>query len=372
MLRASWHSWLSSESPRVGPLWLYWAWTLLFCAVLALGFTLLGFVMFARSLDDWISAANWRVWYSRNLTVCVTIGVIIHLLSDLMRWLRIVPQRTRRWRPWQRSMFFSGVPMVGVVIGWPLGMWFTGAMLLKGPVRANAASTIIGSVLFALALSALFHHFFATRRRQLDAERRATEAQLRLLQGQIEPHFLFNTLANVQSLIDHDAPRAKQMLESFTDYLRSSLGSLRLQDNTLGAELDLAQAYLTLLKTRMEDRLEFSIDADASLRETRMPPLLLQPLVENAIHHGLEPKVEGGRIQVSARRDGATLVLQVVDDGIGLHSGAAKRRGAGVALNNLRARLEAQFPGASGLELRDARPGTLATLRLPLQKAPSP
>ena len=146
---------------------------------------------------------------------------------------------------------------------------------------------------------------------------RANEAQLRLLQGQMEPHFLFNTLANVISLIDADAPRAKHMLEALTDYLRASLGGLRHDDSTLAAELDLARRYLELMQTRMGDRLRFEIDVDEALGRAALMPLVLQPLIENAVKHGLEPQVDGGTVRVTATR--------IAVDGAGLRCRSASR-----------------------------------------------
>ncbi|HEX7438307.1 MAG TPA: histidine kinase, partial [Caldimonas sp.] len=135
----------------------------------------------------------------------------------------------------------------------------------------------------------------------IQAENQATEAQLRLLQAQIEPHFLFNTLANVVGLIEADPPRAKLMLESFIDYLRSSLGGLRGERHTLGEEIDLIDAYLRVIAIRMAHRLHYEIDVPDALRALPLPALSLQPLVENAVVHGLEPKIEGGRVRVDAR-----------------------------------------------------------------------
>jgi sensor histidine kinase YesM len=227
----------------------------------------------------------------------------------------------------------------------------------------------VGSLLVSVLATLLFHLYFSARAREISAQARATEAQLRLLQAQIEPHFLFNTLANVVSLIDHDAPRAKQMLEAFTDYLRASLGRLRDDDSTLGHELDMAEAYLKLLQTRMDDRLHYRIDADAALRDMTLPPLVLQPLVENAIHHGLEPKIDGGNVQIVARREGNRLSVSVDDDGLGLDAAArTSRRGSnGLALANLRERLAARYGDDGSLALAPrATGGTSATLTIPL------
>jgi sensor histidine kinase YesM len=156
------------------------------------------------------------------------------------------------------------------------------------------------------------------------------------------------------------------MLESFTDYLRTSLGSLRHERSSLGHELDLAGHYLSLLKMRMEDRLNFQIEIDPALREADFPPLLLQPLIENAIHHGLEPKVEGGIIRITVQRKGNMLELNVADNGMGLDQ-PRRRPGAGMALANVRERLQTHYGACASLTLTDARSGTgtLATMCLP-------
>jgi LytS/YehU family sensor histidine kinase len=184
---------------------------------------------------------------------------------------------------------------------------------------------------------------------------------------------LFNTLANVHSLMDHDLAKARQMLGSFTDYLRASLGSLRNEHSTVDHELALARSYLQLLQGRMEDRLRFSIDADEAARRQPLPPLLLQPLVENAVVHGLEPHIEGGTVRVSARVQGSSLVLEVHDDGRGLDAPArpGARGGAGLALCNIRQRLLARYGSSAGLDVRAATPGTLARITVPLESVPS-
>jgi sensor histidine kinase YesM len=191
------------------------------------------------------------------------------------------------------------------------------------------------------------------------------------LQAQMEPHFLFNTLANVQSLIDHEPGKAKQMLDSFTTYLRASLGQLRASDSTLDAELALSETYLNLLQMRMEDRLHFHIEADATARAAQLPPLTLQPLVENAIHHGLEPKLEGGTVRVNARVQGERLLIEVRDDGLGLNApprrSARSAAGAGMALANLRQRLSARFGSDASVSLSDNQPGACVQLSLPYQ-----
>ena len=362
-LRASWHAWISNDVQPSGPAWMQWIWTLVFCAALAAGFTLLGFVMNYRYLN-WFDLRQWGWWYGKNLTVCLTIGVVIQILFAILTPRLGGRARIRQWSDWRRTLFFSGIPILGTVIGWLPGMWLAG---LTSWVRLDwsQGGKVLGiTSALSLGITFVLHHWFASKNRQLKAERRATEAQLRLLQGQIEPHFLFNTLANVHSLIDYDAAKAKDMLGAFTAYLRASLGGLRRETGPLDDELALAEAYLTVLRTRMEDRLCFEIQATPEARAVMLPPMLLQPLVENAVHHGLEPKIDGGTVRVDAALHAGFLVIEVRDDGVG--PGASRRAGNGIALSNLRERLMTHYGDRASLSLVAADPGCLVTLRVPL------
>ncbi len=372
-LAASWEAWISnSNHERTGPRWLQWFWTLAFAAVLALFFTLLGFFAFARGNGAWRNLGGWAEWYGRNLVVCITVAGLIHLMLDVLRTWWATPARIKGWRDWQRSLFYAGVPMLGVAVGWPLGVTLAGADLRQWLRSDNGPNLIFGTLALSAAISMLLHYWFASKNKAIDAERRATEAQLRLLQAQIEPHFLFNTLANVQSLMDHDPPKAKQMLASFTDYLRASLGSLRSEESAVADELALAQSYLQLLQGRMEDRLRFEVQSDEAARRQPLPPLLLQPLVENAVVHGLEPSIDGGMVRVSARVQQAAgsqqLVLEVQDDGRGLDAPPrpGARKGNGLALANIRKRLLTRYGPGATLQIQATHPGTLARIIVPL------
>jgi two-component sensor histidine kinase len=334
--------------------------------VVAVGFTILGFAAWGSGEGAWRNASGWAYWYGLNFVVSCCVGFTIHLLFDLTAW-GFTPERIRRWSGWRQTTYFIAVPVVGLAIGWPLGLWLV-SHEVPWVFRGMSANALAGSILFALLFSFVLALHFRAKERQITAERRATEAQLKLLQGQMEPHFMFNTLANVQALMEHDVPKARAMLEAFTEYLRSSLTHLRRDEGPLSAELDLAENYLKLLKTRMEDRLAYRIDADATARAQPLPPLLLQPLVENAVHHGLEPKVEGGTVTIAARVEGRLLTLEVHDDGLGPQ--APKRRagaaGNGVALENLRQRLLSRYGSEATLEVSPAEPGTRVRLVLPL------
>ena len=199
----------------------------------------------------------------------------------------------------------------------------------------------------------------------VSSEKQLMQAQMRMLQAQIEPHFLFNTLATIQSLIGRSPEKANLMMDNFIAYLRQSLSASRAQDGTVEQEFDLLRHYLELLKIRMGDRLQFELDLSDDLGSAALAPMLLQPIVENAIKHGLEPKVQGGTVRVSARREGGQMVLTVTDNGLGF-SDHADSSGEGVGLSNLRERLAVLYDGQATLTVADASPGTEITIRVPL------
>ncbi|MBI3283883.1 MAG: histidine kinase [Burkholderiales bacterium] len=204
-------------------------------------------------------------------------------------------------------------------------------------------------------------------------ERQAMQAQLQLLQAQIEPHMLFNTLANLQGLIALDQQRAQHMLAQLIVYLRTTLSASRAGQTTLQQEFTLMQAYLELLSIRMGKRLRYTLDLPAALQEQTIAPMLLQPLVENAIKHGIEPHMDGGDIHVSASTDAKYLHLSVRDNGLGLpfdyndHASAPSSSGQHVGNANIRDRLLALYGPAARLSLTPNQPqGAIAQLYLPL------
>ena len=220
---------------------------------------------------------------------------------------------------------------------------------------------LIGSIVFLLSerIHAEIKH------RQLlksESEKREVEAHLKMLQAQIEPHFLFNTLANVGGLIDSDPALAKQLLERLNDWLRVALARTRSDQATLGDELDMLENYLQILKIRFGERLRWSVDVPDADRLRAFPPMLLQPLVENAVRHGIEPKIGGGVIDIRADSSGATLRIKVEDSGVGLEGD----EGGGTGLANVRARLATLFGDAGKLVLENkVGGGVTALLELP-------
>jgi hypothetical protein len=200
-------------------------------------------------------------------------------------------------------------------------------------------------------------------------ERQALQAQLRLLQAQIEPHMLFNTLANLQGLIAIDPQQASRMLDQLIQYLRATLSVSRAESTTLEQEFAALDAYLGLMAVRMGARLAYDCRLPDSLRAARLPTMLLQPIVENAIVHGLEPKVDGGAVTIEAAVHGEQLEIVVRDTGLGLQD-ASPRRGGGVGLATTRERLQVLYGERAGVELLPSPPcGTLARLTLPLEFA---
>ena len=205
-------------------------------------------------------------------------------------------------------------------------------------------------------------------------EKQLVQAQMRMLQAQIEPHFLFNTLANIQSLIGRAPDKASLMMDNFIAYLRETLSASRAQEGTVQQEFALLRHYLDLIKIRMADRLQYTLSLAPGLETAPMAPMLLQPLVENAIKHGLEPKVEGGAVSVDVQRAGDAgnerMLITVEDNGLGF-SDDADSKGTGVGLANLRERLAVLYDGRASLDIADARPGTRIRIAVPLLQKPT-
>jgi hypothetical protein len=195
-------------------------------------------------------------------------------------------------------------------------------------------------------------------------KRQLAEAQLKMMQAQVEPHFLFNTLASVDFLIETDPPRASRMQKNLIAYLRSALPQMREGSTTLGKEIGLCRAYLEILKVRMDDRLQTAVNVPQGLASAQFPPMILQSLVENAIKHGLEPKGDGGSLTISADVANGNLRVTVADTGLGF--GAGSRPGTGVGLANVRERLAALYGGRARLTVDANTPsGTIATIEVP-------
>ena len=263
---------------------------------------------------------------------------------------------------------------VAAMGGMILGFGIAGVLLDGHPLflLGSYAPLLIGVLLSGVGLagSMAVEHLWEARRRLARAERDAlardkalAEAELRVLQAQVEPHFLFNTLANVISLIHTHPDRAARLLERLTSLLRASLSRTRRTDGTLEDELAVVRAYLEIQAVRMAGRMSYEVEARPGLETVRMPPLLVQPLVENAVLHGIEPSAAGGRVTVRAERSGREVRIRVADDGVGLNPDTARQ---GVGLANVRERLRATFGERGRLVLSETPGGGVsADLRIP-------
>ncbi len=232
--------------------------------------------------------------------------------------------------------------------------------------------TMLWASMYGFLVSVFFHTRLresvtaaALHRAESERERlgrQAAQAQLKLMQAQIEPHFLFNTLSNVQFLVETDPPRAASMLENLIQYLRAAIPQLREASTTLGQEAKLAQAYLSIIQMRMGARLQFEVDIPAALAGVSFPPMVLLSLVENAVKHGIEPAAAGGRIAVGAQAHEGLLRLVVRDTGKGL----GEALGQGLGLANIRERLAALYGEGAKLTLaQGAAGGAEATVEIP-------
>ncbi len=325
-----------------------------------------------------------RGYFRAMLVISNLIGALVYgSVAVLGLLLNDWPRRVRGVR---RMLFHIALLSVCVPLGIGLGNLLvsgTNPLLVLAQrgvlVQSLAIAALIGILMYFVRLAAERRMQAAldeARRKEMVASssRLLAEARLRALQAQIEPHFLYNTLANVVSLIGTQPARAQHMLERFIDYLRASLAASRGDQTTLASEAALLAAYLDVLAVRMDERLRYRIDVPDDLRGFALAPMLLQPVVENAISHGLEPKVGGGEIVISARVQGDCVCVQVSDTGAGLSGGgaASKKAGGGVGLSNLRERLRSLYGGAARVELLENQPcGMTVRLMLPLNASPT-
>ncbi|MDP3166071.1 MAG: histidine kinase [Hydrogenophaga sp.] len=275
---------------------------------------------------------------------------------------------------------YAGLALVlgGIVIGYLVGTTIADAVCQYfqwyPPGTGQTTSELRSSILItALAGVVGSFYFYAINkgayleRKMAEARRQASEARLKLLESQLEPHMLFNTLANLRALIGTDPARALAMLDRLNDFLRATLKASRLDatagHHTLTDEFARLRDYLELMAVRMGPRLRYTLDLPEALGTQPVPPLLLQPLVENCIRHGLEPSLQGGEIRVIARRNGPQLELEVSDTGVGCKPSPEP----GFGLAQVRERLATAYPGQARMDWH-SQPGggTRALLTLPL------
>jgi signal transduction histidine kinase len=330
----------------------HYLWVAAFCGVIAL-----------------LTSTIWpRHGYLVQLGYALSVGTICWAVIEFGRRVINEPGYDGWPRGW-RGIALTGL---GLVAGYYFGMLVADALFGDTVVPSGRDNTI--SLLITGVAGVTISYFFHARGKQAElaarisgAERDAAEARLKLIAAQLEPHMLFNTLANLRVLIATDPPRAVAMLDLLNSYLRVTLTGSRALAHPLAAEFDRLRDYLELMSVRMGARLRYTLDLPGDLQDVPVPPLLLQPLLENSIRHGLEPQVDGGEITVRARRDGARLIIEVLDTGVGIDADAPPSEGGGFGLAQVRERLANVYAGQSTLTLT-ALPagGTCATISFPL------
>lgn len=308
--------------------------------------------------------AGSREWQGFLLAANINSLLAVSTIAASIRWLSPTLQQAR-------YLFLLAPPALAVLGSQPSfklpmltplsgtsQLWLTGiSMALNLMLGMMLYSRAHGRSLAAAWQAEQLHN--AEQRQQLLA------AELKMLQAQIEPHFLFNTLANLRTLITLDPPTALTLFDHTNEYLRATLARARNQHSNVRDEFATLHHYLAIMQMRMGERLSFSIECPAELARLPLPPLLVQPLVENAIKHGIEPSINGGSVTLSASAVGTQLQIRVADTGLGAHSGGGQSHSVGLA--NVRERLYALFGLNAGLVLTSNQPrGMIATLTLPL------
>ncbi|MBK1715436.1 sensor histidine kinase [Rubrivivax gelatinosus] len=305
----------------------------------------------------------WRnLWFSQWIGLWAAVAVTL---------LRRLPGLQRLPRRAATALRLAVALPLGYVLGYACAY-----ALLGEPVRVVGLRDYQVAAIVATVLSGGFVTYLAWLRQRLAdeaaarllAQKLAVEAELRMLRAQLEPHMLFNTLANLRSLVDEEPAQARHMIDLLITYLRAALAGSRTDTSTLQAEFAQLAAYLEIMALRLGTRLRYRLELPAALQQARVPPMLLQPLVENALKHGVEPKVGGAELVVSARRDDdGGLLLEVADTGLGLAPGhETEPEAGGYGLAHVRSRLRALYGEGASLQLAPRQPcGTRARVRIP-------
>lgn len=301
-----------------------------------------------------------------SLVYAYAISTFIWLFTDVVRFVFKRLLRAQAPFYWPPAVRASLMLLVGVPVGYALGT-------LVGDAYAGWSTwdlwhfnrnRFAGMVVSTVAISAAFVGFFYQRAKAESLTSQVIQAQLRLLQSQLEPHMLFNTLANVRALIGQDAAQAQAMLDRLIDFLRTTLQASRQSHHSMEHEFDCLADYLALMQMRMGKRLAFTFDLPPELTQRKIPSLLLQPLVENSIRHGLEPKIEGGTIHINAFLKNKHLCLCVQDDGLGFQDHATTH-GTSFGLSQIRQRLHTLYGAHAQLSIVSNNNGACVSVQLP-------
>jgi glucose-6-phosphate-specific signal transduction histidine kinase len=281
------------------------------------------------------------------------------------------PRRLPKWLP--RTV----LRLLGILLVIPMSAAF---LAMVSPENRHSLSLLVGVSVFVapwIAVAAILRQrdmlvreqAFAFELERSEFERRVSDARLSLMQAQVEPHFLFNTLANIQALVDSGSPQASKVLTSLIAYLRAAVPRMQSQSTTFDDEVQLVHAYLELMQMRMPDRLQYAIHLDPAAARLYCPPMTLLTLIENAVRHGVDPSETGGRIDADLWVRDNRCVIRVKDTGVGLKTTS---RGLGTGLSTLRERLKLAFGGDAQLTLTEIVPhGVCAEISFPSREVPA-
>lgn len=324
--------------------------TTIFCAVIA-----------------YVTQSIWPSPYTEHLAISLGYGYSSVVGSLFISW----------WLPQVSNQVVTALSLVGaMVLGTFNAYWWLNSYDNFSEISQLKPVVVLGFIFTVTCFFYFYTHeqklraqkeLETAKRIQSEQEKALVLSQLRQLQSQIEPHFLFNTLANVNALISHDPKTAQHMLEKLTELLRGTLQNSRQSQSTLTAELGLVDAYLAIQQIRLGERLSYQIINHVEQPLT-LAPLLLQPLVENAVQHGIEPKAQGGVILIEISQRDQIICIEVTDSGVGLGHTAVKA-GHGIGLENTRQRVKALYGAEASLSIKQADDGGVkALIQIPSDK----
>lgn len=310
-------------------------------------------------IANMLKAQIWLSFFSLVLQPVVISSGIQLLLH------RILPQ-SRGWR----ATWISLISLI-LITSYLSRVFYLQGPLIHSDADLNGTQAFVSALVFCAMCLALPLWYAQAQARELEfsfLKQAALSAELKALQAQVEPHFLYNTLANTRYLVRHTPDKAAEMLDHLIAYLHGALPDLRTPMSTLEREFELAEHYLALMAIRFGSRMSFTLSCPDDLKLIAIPPMLLMTLVENAVKHGVEPKVGEVRIEVQALIENQQLLIFVRDNGAGIKSGIL---GSGVGLRNLRTRIAALHGRRASFQLRSApQAWTEATLSLPAKSVP--
>jgi signal transduction histidine kinase len=325
-------------------------------------------VLLVTLLCVWAAAST--VWFFLNTFLDLLVSALCVGYTSMLLFTVATNLRGHRLPRWAIQVIaivvgsFLGTALTGVVKGRDIATMFTEryyGMLVTMGLGIGFGCMALWVYVFRERESRHAAELARAQAERAQLEKSVLQAQLALMQAQVEPHFLFNTLANVQHLVETDPASASRMLESLIQYLRAALPRMREDTTTVGRELDMAKAFLDIHRMRMGTRLDYALDVPEELRCRPFPPMMLISLVENAVKHGVDPCCECGTITIRAGEDGGRLRVSVADTGEGI----SPKKGTGVGLANIRERLKALYGTAARLVIEENEPrGVVASIEL--------